>query len=574
MACAVCGEEYLRCNCVSQQPYCEQCSGNNTCAESMNSACVFYHPDNESPSLLINLGLSNNTSTEDILEAIDARLGQIIAQQDPNSSTDSSTIDFTLTGVNNRHIQATVKVSSVAGNEISIKSDGLYSSYSGKVKVDSTDALDYLDAQIVGGSVDPYVQCSIIKDNGVLEVTPTLNFNALREALNITSTSVQDTNSIDLTSNVVLGVNQITASAKISATAGNNITINADGLYVPTPTSSTVTANNALTKVFDNVQLGGVLVQNTTIDHANTYQLSFTNGPRVSIGSSTTTNSYLSVSNTSTTTQFTSIVSSQYALDNTSTAGFYSTMDISGGAFTHNNNLYKFSNGGQLNFLNTGAITLGSSQSCIYTGVYGVIGVGGTGNITGNIIAGGYFQGAAVGGANVVDMAAIRANGLNSLQVPTAYTGTVTNFYGLHIDDISTSNFGNRITNRFAIYQRGTTDISRFFGPVQNASSSNQFTSDKRVKENIVPFTRGLAELRQIDAKKFNYTYNQDRTVTGVIAQELEKILPEAVEIGNFSTPKGEEFTDFRMVDQTTLFYTMLNAIKELAAKVEALENN
>lgn len=147
--------------------------------------------------------------------------------------------------------------------------------------------------------------------------------------------------------------------------------------------------------------------------------------------------------------------------------------------------------------------------------------------------------------------------------------------YGLYLEDIAGSPRGSNITNKFAIYQAGTSDISRFFGPVQNASSSTQFTSDERVKENIIPFTRGLAEIKQINTKLFNYTYNKDRTVAGVIAQELENIIPEAVEIGNFNTPdNSQSFTDFRMVDQTTLFYTMMNAIKELAAKVEALENN
>lgn len=159
-----------------------------------------------------------------------------------------------------------------------------------------------------------------------------------------------------------------------------------------------------------------------------------------------------------------------------------------------------------------------------------------------------------------------------------AFTGTLTNAVGLYIEDFGASSIVSKITNRFAIYQAGTSDISRFFGPVQNASSSVQFTSDMRGKNVLGTFGRGLAEIDQIDTKIFTYKYDpNNRNVVGLIAQELEAIMPEAVSRGNFDF-KGNDgvdysFNDYRMVDQTYLFYTMLNAIKELSAKVKLLEN-
>ena len=125
----------------------------------------------------------------------------------------------------------------------------------------------------------------------------------------------------------------------------------------------------------------------------------------------------------------------------------------------------------------------------------------------------------------------------------------------------------------YGIYQEGVADKNIFFGEVQNASGSVQFTSDIRVKENIQPFTKSLTELEKIETKTFEYKYNKGKTITGVIAQELEEVIPEAVEKGKFTRPDNNEtFDDFRMVDQSIIFYTMLNSIKELSAKNKELE--
>ena len=66
--------------------------------------------------------------------------------------------------------------------------------------------------------------------------------------------------------------------------------------------------------------------------------------------------------------------------------------------------------------------------------------------------------------------------------------------------------------------------------------------------------------------KVFNYTYKKDETKTphvGVIAQDLQKIFPNAVKKG------ADGFLTKRMED---MFYAVINAIKELDAKVLAQE--
>lgn len=145
----------------------------------------------------------------------------------------------------------------------------------------------------------------------------------------------------------------------------------------------------------------------------------------------------------------------------------------------------------------------------------------------------------------------------------------------LFLDRIRDGDVGGKITGTtYAINQIGVDDVNRFFGPVQNAGGTLQFTSDERVKENIVEFTAGLDEIEKIEVKNFNWNYGIDKTTkTGVIAQQLETVLPQAVQQAEFDIPNGERFEDFRMVDQNVIFYTMLNAIKQLSVKNKNLED-
>ena len=92
----------------------------------------------------------------------------------------------------------------------------------------------------------------------------------------------------------------------------------------------------------------------------------------------------------------------------------------------------------------------------------------------------------------------------------------------------------------------------------------NIFDSDKRLKYVGKENLSGLDKIRQL--KVFNYTYKKDKNKTphvGVIAQDLQKIFPDAV-------IKGKNgFLKIRMED---MFYAVINAIKELDARVTALE--
>ena len=88
--------------------------------------------------------------------------------------------------------------------------------------------------------------------------------------------------------------------------------------------------------------------------------------------------------------------------------------------------------------------------------------------------------------------------------------------------------------------------------------------SDRRLKYVGKESSAGLDKIRQL--KVFNYTFKKDEKKTphvGVIAQDLQKVFPDAVKKG------VDGFLTIRMED---MFYAVINAIKELDAKYQAQE--
>jgi len=106
-----------------------------------------------------------------------------------------------------------------------------------------------------------------------------------------------------------------------------------------------------------------------------------------------------------------------------------------------------------------------------------------------------------------------------------------------------------------------TGDITAFYSP-----------SDRRLKENIVKLDGALEKVNQINGYSYNYINNTTKLV-GVIAQELETVLPEAVY--NFTpeniTPDTTE--PYKAVRYELVIPLLIEAIKELKAEVELLKN-
>lgn len=86
-------------------------------------------------------------------------------------------------------------------------------------------------------------------------------------------------------------------------------------------------------------------------------------------------------------------------------------------------------------------------------------------------------------------------------------------------------------------------------------------TSDARLKDIHSSFTRSLEDLMKIQPISYNYKKDNvkglasDQTYIGVIAQEIQKAVPEAV---------SEDSDGYLVVNNDPIIWTMLNAVKEL----------
>lgn len=90
--------------------------------------------------------------------------------------------------------------------------------------------------------------------------------------------------------------------------------------------------------------------------------------------------------------------------------------------------------------------------------------------------------------------------------------------------------------------------------------------SDRRLKNVGEKYTAGLEELKKLDF--YHYTFKKDEKKTpmvGVMAQDLQKVFPDAV-------TKGDDgFLRIRFED---MFYAVINAVKELDNKITEIVEN
>jgi hypothetical protein len=108
-------------------------------------------------------------------------------------------------------------------------------------------------------------------------------------------------------------------------------------------------------------------------------------------------------------------------------------------------------------------------------------------------------------------------------------------------------------------------------------SSSNDI-SDKELKENIKDVENGLETIKKLQGRTFTWKESAkmpEGTKYGLIAQELEKVLPDLVYDKSGIREKGEKGSReyYKSVQTTGIIPVLIEAVKELSAKVEALES-
>ena len=104
---------------------------------------------------------------------------------------------------------------------------------------------------------------------------------------------------------------------------------------------------------------------------------------------------------------------------------------------------------------------------------------------------------------------------------------------------------------------------------VSSTSDSHLTTSgisDRRLKNVGEKYTAGLEELKKLDF--YHYTFKKDEAKTpmvGVMAQDLQKVFPDAVKKGD------DGFLRIRLED---MFYAVINAVKELDTRINDIKTS
>ncbi|WP_205625917.1 tail fiber domain-containing protein, partial [Flavobacterium hydatis] len=131
----------------------------------------------------------------------------------------------------------------------------------------------------------------------------------------------------------------------------------------------------------------------------------------------------------------------------------------------------------------------------------------------------------------------------------------------------------NRTNSSFAINQADANASFRFYvnGAAGGTTTWSQ-SSDRRFKKDIAPITNALDKIMKIDGVGYNWKADEFKEMSfdqkhqlGVIAQDIEKVLPEAVTVDD----KG-----YYSVSYTTIIPVLVEAVKEQQNEILSLQKN
>ena len=123
------------------------------------------------------------------------------------------------------------------------------------------------------------------------------------------------------------------------------------------------------------------------------------------------------------------------------------------------------------------------------------------------------------------------------------------------------------------------THIANFNGTI--LVNGTTVGSDRKLKSNVRSFDYGLNEIMRMSPKFYNYNgsiLKDDGIKAGIIAQEFQKIIPEAVVTVDYQKHNMDneviEEGDYLAVNTDMIRYTLVNAIQEQQGQIEALKSD
>ena len=109
----------------------------------------------------------------------------------------------------------------------------------------------------------------------------------------------------------------------------------------------------------------------------------------------------------------------------------------------------------------------------------------------------------------------------------------------------------------------GSTEVVNLVATNTITAETFDSTSDERLKKNITTIEESTKILKEINGVRFTWNSNDEDTL-GVIAQDVEKVLPELVK---------EDKDGMKSVNYNGLIGVLIQSVKELSERVEKLEN-
>ena len=95
--------------------------------------------------------------------------------------------------------------------------------------------------------------------------------------------------------------------------------------------------------------------------------------------------------------------------------------------------------------------------------------------------------------------------------------------------------------------------------------------SDAALKYDINPVDHALEKINQLKGVSYKYKHN-DRESAGLLAQDVEKVMPSAVKTRKVPLVTGDD-KEYKTLHYDSMTAILVEAIKELTAKVKKLEN-
>jgi hypothetical protein len=142
------------------------------------------------------------------------------------------------------------------------------------------------------------------------------------------------------------------------------------------------------------------------------------------------------------------------------------------------------------------------------------------------------------------------SNGIFKIQMDENRDGTAETVIALHPNE------------RWGWYMGDTAPDTTVHSSGTVRANSFRINSDERLKKEISTFQNGLETVLSLEGKYFTWKKNEQKSF-GLIAQEVEKILPKIVQTG--------DATGFKSIDYNALVAPLIEAIKQQQQQIDTL---